>query len=148
MLCCLGSIACLNLGNARDVDRSHQSATTQSADQASANTATGGLTIQPNTQNDRRDTGNIGTFSGGAPYLMVVCVVLVAGFVTMFWLFVHRGMAWRSAFEGLTNVVALAEKVPSGDQVSRIKRDFNEFAQIRGLKKLTDRSLKQRGLIK
>ena len=89
---------------------------------------------------------NVGMFSGGAPYLLVICLAMMGAV----YMLMKRGTQWRSVFEALSEVVEThdTDNKQSAPPAKVIKSRFKAKLMSKGLDKLVEKNLKKRGIIK
>lgn len=90
---------------------------------------------------------NVGPFSGGAIYMLAVCVVIIVGLFFFLAYALRQSTQWKTAFRGLSQSV---EDLESTDQTNAkvVKRSFVSKMKVFGLKTMVDKELSKLGVLK
>lgn len=98
--------------------------------------------IQTNTQ-------NIGMFSGGAIYVVIVIVAFfICLFGTLIWL-LYSLFKWKHVWHLISSSIeAYAQDPEYKNHINKVKNHFDKSLQTTGLKKTVDKNLKKRGFKK
>jgi len=93
------------------------------------------------------NTQNVGMFSGGAIYVVIVVIAFfIFLFGTIVWL-VKSLMNWKKVWHLLSSSIeANSTDKDHAELVKKIKSQFSSTLEVTGLKQLVDQNLEKRGL--
>ena len=94
------------------------------------------------------NTQNVGMFSGGAIYVVILAIVFLALLLGTFIWLIKALMKWKNIWHLLSQSIEEHSKDEiHGNHIKKVKSHFSQAIEAAGLKKIVDKNLKKRGLL-